>query len=292
MFNDKSYSLSQEDQLRINDAFEKLKPRYQEYKDPWGFDLEASKKAVEMLYPIYKHYFKVRVFGAENIKDQRYLVTSNHSGQVPIDGILVALAFLLEAEKPRVLRGMIERFLAALPFLGELTSKLGSILGDRDNATFLLEQDESLLIFPEGVRGISKNTQDYYKIQSFTKGFFRIALKSQTDILPIAVVGAEEMFPFVYHLKPLAKLFKLPSVPLSLNFLPLPSPIDIYIGEVYKIPDDISSDAPDQVLQIHIERIQKIIKGMVAKGLKNRREFFDDFRKPFSSYIREKNIKS
>ncbi len=292
MFNAHKYSLTEEDQLKIDNAFEKVAPRYEKYKDPWGFDLAASKKAVETLYPLYKHYFKVRVFGAENLKDQPFLVTSNHSGQIPIDGVLIALAFMLETENPRVLRGMVERFLAGLPFLGELTSKLGSILGDRENATFLLEQGESLLIFPEGVKGISKNTQDYYKLQSFTKGFFRIALKSRTDILPVAVIGAEEMFPFVYHMKSMAKFLKVPSLPLSLNLLPLPSPIDIYIGEPYKLPDDISSDAPDQILEVHIERIQKIIKNMIAKGLKNRREFFDEFRKPFSSYIREKNIRS
>ena len=140
----------------------------------------------------YRKYFKVRVFGTENIENHPYVVTSNHSGQIPIDAMLITMAMMMEVDPPRVCRGMVERFLAGLPFLGELTAKTGSILGDRSNATFLLENGESILVFPEGVRGVSKNTTDFYKLQDFTKGFFRIALQAKRDILPVAVIGAEE----------------------------------------------------------------------------------------------------
>src|SRR5690606_28165484 len=142
---------------------------------------------------------------------------------------LLGIAFAMDVQPPRVLRAMIERFMAQLPFLGDLTAQTGSILGDRANCQYLIDRGESILIFPEGVRGVSKNTPDYYKLRPFSQGFYRIALQKKTPILPVCVIGAEEMFPFVVHARKLGAMLKLPTLPLSANLLPLPSPIDIYI---------------------------------------------------------------
>lgn len=288
MFESLDYRKS-EDAQRIEQVFKILEEKYQDYQDPWGFDLQTCKDALLYLWPIYRKYFKVRVFGQENLDEKSYMVVSNHTGQVPIDGILVTMAFIFDVDHPRVLRGMVERFLAGLPFLGSITAKTGSILGDRANALYLLENNESLLVFPEGVRGISKDTSNYYKLQGFSKGFFRIALQAQKDILPVAVVGAEEMFPFVFQAKSLAKFLHTPSLPLSTNYFPLPSPIDIYIGKPYPIPDDISSEASDKEINQHIISIENRIRRMIALGLKNRRQFFDGIRKPISEFFRNKH---
>ena len=265
--------LSSEDEVKIESIFAVLRQRYKTYSDPWGFNLDLCEKAVRNLLPLYRKYFRVRVFGGENVLDETYIVVSNHTGQIPIDGMLVTLAFLMDVAHPRVLRAMIERFMAQLPFLGDLTAQTGSILGDRANCQYLLDHNESILVFPEGVRGISKNSKDYYKLQSFPQGFFRIALQKHTPILPIAVIGAEEMFPFVYHAKPIAKLLALPSLPLSLNLIPLPSPIDIHIGKPYYVPQNLSPDAPDKDLQEHIYQIENQIKVLINTGLDQRREF-------------------
>jgi 1-acyl-sn-glycerol-3-phosphate acyltransferase len=179
--------LSDEDEKRIDSIFNDLEVKYQGYSDPWGLDLSTCKKAFKIFLPIYKHYFKVRIFGKENVKDIPYMVVSNHSGQIPIDGLLIALAFVWEFESPRILRGMIEKFMVNIPFLGDLTAQTGSILGDRKNCQFLIENGESIMAFPEGVRGVSKNTKDFYKLQHFTHGFFRLALQNDIDILPVAV---------------------------------------------------------------------------------------------------------
>src|SRR5690606_18045237 len=101
---------------------------------PWGFDLDTIEKAINLLLPFYRNYFKVRVFGAENVKDKTYMLVSNHTGQVPIDGMLITLALAFDVHPPRILRSMIERFMAGLPFIGELTAEAGSILGDRQNS--------------------------------------------------------------------------------------------------------------------------------------------------------------
>ena len=279
---------SQNAQEKVEEILQKLAKKYEDYTDPWGFDFKTCEKALRILYPIYHNYFKVRVFGQENVENKPYMLVSNHSGQLPIDGILITIAFAVEMNEPRIVRGMVERFLAGLPFLGKLTAELGSVLGDRKNCNYLLERKESILVFPEGVRGVSKNTKDYYKLQKFTTGFFRLAIKNKIDILPIAVIGAEEMYPLVFQAKKLANFLKLPALPIApFGFFPLPSPIDIYIGEPYKIPEDLSSEAPDSIIREHVYRVESKIKLLMAKGLKDRRPFLDDIRIPMKNYFRE-----
>lgn len=277
--------LSIEDELKINQIFAELKERYKDYKDPWGFNLELCEKTLRRIVPIYRSYFKVRVFGAENVKDHPYLVVSNHTGQIPIDAMLITIAFLLDVTPPRILRAMVERFMAQLPFLGDFAAQTGSILGDRANSAYLIEHGESILVFPEGVRGISKNTSDFYKMRAFSEGFYRIALQKKTPILPVCVIGAEEMFPFVFHSKRLARLLNVPALPLTANLFPLPSPIDIYIGKEIPIPEHMDVESAEKDIKENVYHIENSIKRMLITGLKNRRPFFDSIRKPISKYI-------
>jgi 1-acyl-sn-glycerol-3-phosphate acyltransferase len=289
----KNFIISQEDDDKIKSVVNELREEYKNKPDPWGFNLDLCEKTLRTLLPFYRHYFKVRVFGAENIKDHAYMVVSNHTGQIPIDGMLINIAFALEASKPRVLRVMVERFLAQLPFLGELSAQVGAILGDRSNCQYLLDKGESILVFPEGVRGIAKNTPDFYKVKSFSQGFYRIALQKKTPILPVCVIGAEEMFPLVMHARSIAKLLRLPALPLSTNLVPLPSPIDIYIGEEIPVPEHLFAEASDKEVREHVFHVENTIRRMIVKGLKNRRPFFDLIRKPVSQYmIKEFNIRS
>lgn len=280
-----SLFLNAEDEVKINQIFFELHERYKDYKDPWGFNLDLCEKALRKLLPLYRSYFKVRVFGAENVSDKPYIVASNHTGQVPIDAMLITIAFLFDVSPPRILRAMVERFMAQLPFLGDFAAQTGSILGDRANCSYLIDHGESILVFPEGVRGISKNTSDFYKLKSFSEGFYRIALQKRTPILPICVIGAEEMFPFVFHSKKLAKLLHVPALPLTANLVPLPSPIDIYIGKEIPIPEKMTIEATDKDIKENIFHIENSIKRLLITGLKNRRPFFDSIRKPISKYV-------
>ncbi|MBY0413411.1 MAG: 1-acyl-sn-glycerol-3-phosphate acyltransferase, partial [Bdellovibrionales bacterium] len=171
---------------------EALNERYCKEKDPWGLLPHRAVTDLKVIWPFYKYYFNVKVHGKENIENKPYMVISNHTGQIPIDGLLICTAFATELEHPRILRPLVERFLTSLPFLGRWSSESGAVLGDRTNCMNLLKRGESLLVFPEGVRGIAKDSKDHYKLQRFTRGFLRIALASKVDILPVAVVGAEE----------------------------------------------------------------------------------------------------
>lgn len=265
---------SKADRNKMDKAFKKLLTFHGGEEDPWGLNLSKTRNSLEFIWPLYKNYFKVKVHGKKNVRDVPYMVCSNHSGQIAIDGMLITVAFSLEMEHPRILRSMIERFMAAMPFVGPWSFEGGAVLGDRQNCINLLKRKQSVLVFPEGVRGVSKSTKDFYKLQPFSKGFFRLALQTGTPVLPIAVIGAEEFFPFVYQAKGLAKMLGLPAIPVSTNYIPLPSPVDIYIGEEYKMPDNLSADSPDSLIDEHINNIENIIKKMTSDGLAKRRSLF------------------
>lgn len=284
MFDKISLALNEQQQAQKEAVFAKLKQRYKEYKDPWGFNINTIEKALKILMPAYFNYFKVRTFGTENIQDKPYIFVSNHTGQVPIDASLISIAVAMEAQNPRILHGMVDRFVYKMPFLGDLYSQIGAILGDRANSIHLLDKGESILVFPEGVQGVSKNTIDFYKLQKFTNGFYRIALSKKVQIIPVTVIGAEEMFPLVFHTKFLSKSIGIPSIPLMSNYFPLPSPIDIYFGKPIDVAD-LNPDAPDKEIRPYIFKIENIIKQQLKNGLEHRRPFFDGIRKPIQEFV-------
>ncbi|MBC7712176.1 MAG: acyltransferase family protein [Rhizobacter sp.] len=255
-----------------------LNDRYSKERDPWGLEPSRAINDIKIVWPFYKYYFDVQLHGKEKILDQPYMVVSNHTGQIPIDGLLICTAFATELDQPKLLRPLVERFLTSLPFLGRWSSESGAVLGDRVNCLNLLKRGESILVFPEGVRGIAKDSKDHYKLQRFSKGFLRMALSSKVPILPIAVVGAEDFFPYVFHLKKIAKFLSVPALPVSLNLFPLPSPVDIYVGEPYVLPHELSAEALDEELEPHIIALEKQIEELTQAGLKNKRSIAQRFK--------------
>lgn len=262
------------------EIFDFLDEHYSNNKDPWGLDHKVIKSGLKVVWPLYKHYFRVRLFGAEKVKSQPYMIVGNHTGQIAMDATLLYCAFLTEIHPPRVLRGMVERFIPTLPFFGNFFAEGGAVLGDRQNCKYLIENGESLMVFPEGARGIAKNTSDYYQVQEFTKGFYRMALIHHTPIVPCAIIGCEEMYPYVYHPRWLAKRLGIPALPLSASFLlgpigvlPLPSPVDIILGDPIELPRELEFDSPDKDIEPEVARIQETIQGLIRTGLKNRRPF-------------------
>ncbi len=136
---------------------------------------------------------------------------------------MIGVALLLEADPPRAIRSMVEKWVPSLPYVSTFMARVGQIVGTPENCRRLLEAEEAILVFPEGVRGIGKLWPQRYQLQDFGLGFMRLALETDTPIVPIAVVGAEEQAPALMDVKPLAKLLGFPSFPLTVTGLPLPA---------------------------------------------------------------------
>ncbi len=245
--------------------------------DPFGFDASTARYALALAAFLHRFYFRSEVYGIDRLPEGRVLVIANHSGQIPIDGLIIGTALMLDAEPPRFPRSMVERWSAELPFVSVLFPRCGQVVGSPDNARRLLEQDEALVVFPEGSRGISKTFDQRYKLVEFGLGFMRLALETNTPIVPVGVVGGEEQIISVANVKPLARLLGMPAFPvipqlaLGLPF-PLPSRYRLYFGEPMYFTGDPDDD--DSVMEDKVRMVQKTIQSIVNRGLKERRHIF------------------
>jgi len=241
--------------------------------DSFGLDKDFLAKMVSLAEPFYKYYFRVETYGLENIpKDGRVLLISNHSGQIPIDGAMIGLALFLELNAPRFVRSMVERWVPELPFISTIFNKAGQILGTRDNARQLLENDNALLVFPEGVRGINKPFIDRYKLAEFGTGFLRLALQTKTPIVPIAVIGAEEQIPVIANFKDLGEKLGLPALPIPAVPAILPTKYRIYFGKPFYFEEN--EETTNEDVLSYVNQVKDKIQEMINDGLNKRKHIF------------------
>lgn len=241
--------------------------------DPFGFSPSFLHKVLPAAATLYRKYFRVITRGMEHVPDGRALLIANHSGQIPLDGMMIATAMLLDREEPKMTRAMIEKWVPTLPFLSMLFSRAGQVVGTPANAHLLLERGEQIMVFPEGSRGISKPWSRRYQLEEFGLGFMRLALKTRTPIVPIGVVGAEEQIPTLYNAKKLGKMFGMPSLPITPTFMiPLPVRYRIYIGEPLYFEGD--PDDEDRAVRAHVDVVQRRIEELIAEGRADRVSLF------------------
>jgi 1-acyl-sn-glycerol-3-phosphate acyltransferase len=243
--------------------------------DQFGFDAKTLMSVAPIFTWLYRQYFRCETFGQENIPEGRMMVIANHSGQLPFDGAMIIAAFILEAKHPRFLRGMVERWTSEVPFISTLLSRLGQVIGSPSTCRQLLEKNEGVIVFPEGVAGIAKLFSERYKLTNFGSGFMRIALSAKAPIVPVALIGAEEQAPAIANLAPLAKKFGLPALPLVFpQIIPFPLPVKyrIYIGEPLNFSGDGTED--DSEIAIMVEETKNQIQNMLNMGLSLRKNIF------------------
>jgi 1-acyl-sn-glycerol-3-phosphate acyltransferase len=246
--------------------------------DPFGLDPQWTKYALAVAAWLHRRYFRTEVFGAKGLPNGRVLLIANHSGQVPIDGALIGAAMFMDVEPPRFIRAMVEKWSQTLPFVALLFSRVGQVVGVPENAKRLLEQDEALLVFPEGARGISKTFDRRYQLVPFGLGFMRLAIETGTPIVPVAVIGGEEQYPSVANLEALARVLRMPSFPvlpqllLPGGVLPLPTRYRIHFGEPMTFDGDADDD--DQVIEEKVWVVQKTVQSMVNRGIRDRKHVF------------------
>ena len=249
--------------------------------DPFGFRPEILRYMISLGFLACKYYWRVQTFGIDNVPSKgRVLLISNHAGQLPWDGFVIGSSILLETKEPRVVRSMVEKFAYTVPFVGNLLSRLGQIIGTPENCIRLLQNEEAILVFPEGVNGISKLFTERYQLRDFGHGFMRLALQTKTPIVPIAVIGSEEQMPSLYNFKSIGKMLGLPAMPITPTFpflgplggLPYPVKYRIYFGEPMLFtgdPDEEESETEKKVLTV-----RATIQSMIQRGLSERKHVF------------------
>lgn len=246
-------------------------------QDPFGFDPESARYALALAAILHRRYFRTIVHDIARMPKGRVLVVANHSGQVPVDGLIIGTSLMLDADPPRFPRSMVEKWTAELPFVSVLFPRLGQVVGAPENARRLLQQEQALVVFPEGARGISKTFDKRYQLVDFGLGFMRLALETKTPIVPVAVVGAEEQYVSVADLKGVAKMLGMPAFPIIPQLFfgmlaPLPVRYRLYYGEPLRFDGDPDDD--DAVIEEKVWAVKASIQSMIQRGLEERPSVF------------------
>src|SRR5450432_3034285 len=241
--------------------------------DPFGLELGFAKAAVAPVLWLYKHYFRVQTHGIEQVPSGRVMLIANHSGQLPLDGAMIGMSMLLEAEPPRIARALVEKWAPTLPFVAPFFARTGAVVGTPENCRRLLAAGETILVFPEGVRGLNKTYDKKYRLQEFGSGFMRLALETQTAIVPVAVVGAEDQAPALFDFKAAARFLGIPALPFGPTLgLPLPVKYQLHFGAPLKFEG--SADADDAALDEKVRQVKSTLQAMLDEGVAQRRGIF------------------
>ncbi len=253
--------------------------------DDFGFDPVYEAKLKYVFDFLYDKYFRVEATGLENIPDQgRCLLIANHSGTLPADGLMIKLAVKREHQQKRQVRWLAEDFLFHFPFLGSISNRIGAVRACQENAERLLRQEALVAVFPEGVKGIGKLYKDRYRLQRFGRGgFIKLALRTRTPIVPVAVVGGEETNPLLYRFEALGKALGFPYVPITPTFplfgpaglAPLPTKWRVVFGERVEFSDYDADAADDEMLVSRLsEKVRHSIQELVDTALAARKSIW------------------
>ncbi|MCL2730790.1 MAG: acyltransferase family protein [Actinomycetia bacterium] len=254
--------------------------------DEFGYDAELTDQVLmSLLRPLFDTYFRVEVRGIENIPSEGgALVVCNHSGTLPMDGLMAQVAVHDHHPAGRHLRLLAADLVFMLPLVNELARKAGHTLACSEDAQLLLERGEVVGVMPEGFKGLGKPFSERYKLQRFGRGgFVATALKTGVPIVPCSVVGAEEIYPMIGNSRTLARVLGVPYFPLTptfpwlgpLGLVPLPTKWTIQFGT--PIPTDTypPEAAEDPMLVFNLtDQVRETIQHTLYELLVRRRSVF------------------
>jgi 1-acyl-sn-glycerol-3-phosphate acyltransferase len=202
------------------------------------------------------------------------LLVANHAGAIPADAPIIMHG--LEARLGRAVYGLADYLFRALPVVGTAWARGGGVTAHPDNAYRLLrEQQQLVLVFPEGTKGTGKLYSQRYQLRRFGRGgFVELAMRAGVPVVPITLVGTEEVMPIVAKSATLARLLGLPYAPLTANMLLLfPAKVTIRVLDPIRF-DDMPPDQeryPRSRVFEEAEAIRQLMQESLFDMLRQRR---------------------
>ncbi|MCA9510558.1 MAG: lysophospholipid acyltransferase family protein [Myxococcota bacterium] len=249
--------------------------------DEFGLDVMTLVRARPLLDFLVDRYWRVELAGAEHLGGtQPVLLVGNRSGLLPWDGLV--LAHCIQRERPDWYRPrfLVADWLITLPFAQPLLARLGGVRACRENTDRLLRRGKSVIAFPEGVKGAAKDFRLRYRLQRFGRGgAVRAAIENGVPLVPVGIVGAEEVHPILYKSRTAGRAVGLPFLPVTptfpalgpLGLLPLPSKWTIEIGEPLAFDALDPESAADELFVSRMnEELRTRIRALVTRGLARR----------------------
>ena len=242
-----------------------------------GHDPAFLDRTAPLLEFLWSRYFRVRLLGVENVPATgAAMLVGNHSGGIPYDGALLLHGIHRDHPSHRRVRPLVANFAFRQGWIANVISRIGGVRASREIALPLLAQGELIAVFPEGLRGVGKLYRERYRMARFGRGgFVRLSSEAQVPLLPVAIVGAEEIHPIIGKITSLAEPLGLPYIPITptfpwlgpLGLLPVPTKWTIQIGAPISPP--APGDGPGTVRVA--EAVRTAIDGMIADLLVKRR---------------------
>lgn len=253
--------------------------------DDFGFDQEFFESCIPVTRFLYEKWWRVDVSGLENVPDdKRSLIVANHSGILPFDGSMISQAIWSHHRSPRPVRWLYLKWFSSLPFVSILLSRAGGAMACPENGERLLEQDQLVGVFPEGLKGVGKLFKDRYKLARFGRGgFIKMAMRTRAPIIPVSVVGAEEIYPALTYLEFISKPLGMPMFPITptfpwlglLGLIPLPSKWSIHFGTPIRFNENAPAKVDDfLILSLLTEKVRGQIQTQIDDQLKLRKSVF------------------
>jgi 1-acyl-sn-glycerol-3-phosphate acyltransferase len=243
--------------------------------DPWGLEPSAVRRALPLFLGLYRGWFRVKSAGHEHVPAEGPAVlAANHAGLLPFDGAMTAVDLFLHGDPPRLARALVDRWASELPWVGDALARLGQTAATRSNVAGLLGDRQLVLVFPEGMEGIKKPVTQRYRLQRFHSGFVEEALRAGAPIVPTAILGSENQAPILFDVKPVARLLRLPTAPVTPTF-PwlgplglLPYPVSYRI--VYGAPLDFARYGPEdaddaRLVRYLTQRVRRAVQRLVDR---------------------------
>jgi 1-acyl-sn-glycerol-3-phosphate acyltransferase len=272
----------------LRDAVERAARRMRGdyHEDEWGFDEEYAEAVFPFFEFLYSTWWRVQADGLHNVPSHgRALIVSNHAGSLfPFDASMITAAIMKEHPLPRWPKFMVLNWAFVLPFISAFMRRVGGLPASPHNAARALEQDHLVMVFPEGVKGTGKPFSERYRLQRFGRGgFVEVALRARAPIVPVAVVGSEEIYPMIGNSRTLAGLVGAPFAPITptfpwlgpLGLIPLPAKWRIGFCPPIDLSDYPPEAAEDRRLVFDLsEQVRETIQAKIYENLVKRGSAF------------------
>jgi len=242
-----------------------------------GFDPGFMDRAAPLFDFLWRKYFRVQLLGIENVPAKGgALVVANHSGGLPYDGAMLIHAFFRKHPQHRPLRPLVANFAFRSSWMRPIVCRIGGVRASMENALSLLARGDLVGVFPEGLRGVGKLFRERYRLSHFGRGgFVRLARTAGVPIIPVAIVGAEEIHPLLRKVTKLAQPLGLPYIPITptfpllgpLGLLPVPTKWTIQVGAPMTVPpSEAGKDDTIEIAEAVRRRKDQMITDLLVHG--------------------------
>jgi 1-acyl-sn-glycerol-3-phosphate acyltransferase/nucleoside-diphosphate-sugar epimerase len=250
--------------------------------DDFGMDhnyIEAKRRRIFAF--LHDYYWRVEVTGGEHVPRQgRAVVVGAHRGFMPFDGVM-AFEFVAR-EVGRYMRFLIHPCLIKTPFPFDF-HKLGCLKVCRENADYVLQRDELLAFYPEGIQGAFRYYRGVYQLGKFGRDeYVKFALRNQAPIVPFVTVGSAEIFPVLakFHWRWWKEKSLWPCFPIAPPFplvpLPLPTKWHTQFLEPLHVERHYPPEAANDMATVRAisQEVRARMQGAIDEMLRRRKSLF------------------